>query len=265
MPIFSDQTARKVLLENTPKRIVSTVPSQTELLYYLGLNHNVVGITGFCAHPKAWKASKTIIGGTKDLQIAKIKGLKPDLIIGNKEENLKSQIEELAQNTPVWLSDIKTFNHALDMISSIGELLDKKEKANNLIQSITVKRNKFSSAQKVKALYFIWNEPFMVAGHNTFISSMLSECGFENCAPKTLERYPSLNLEQIAQCKAQVLLLASEPFSFTTKDAHFISQETGKNTMIVDGEYFSWYGSRMLKAFDYFQRLKNELNPYLSV
>src|ERR1035438_9640363 len=104
----TDQMGRRLELHSRPKRIISLVPSQTELLYDLGLRDEVVGITKFCIHPKAWMKTKTIVGGTKKLNIDKIIALNPDLIIGNKEENEKLQVEELMRNFPVWMSDISS-------------------------------------------------------------------------------------------------------------------------------------------------------------
>ena len=119
--IFTDQLGRKLILEKIPQRIISLVPSQTELLFDLGLEEEVVGITKFCIHPDSWFHSKTRIGGTKQFDFEKIKSLQPDLIIGNKEENDKEQIEELMKNFTVWMSDIKTLADACKMICEIGE------------------------------------------------------------------------------------------------------------------------------------------------
>ena len=132
---FTDMTGNQLTI-GVPKRIVSLVPSQTELLYDLGLNEEVVGITKFCVHPDRWFKTKTRIGGTKQLQIEKIKELKPDLIIASKEENVKEQIEELAKDFPVWISDVNNLEDALKMIGSIGELLQKQIQAQNLVNQI---------------------------------------------------------------------------------------------------------------------------------
>ncbi len=116
MPIFTDQTGREVSIPSHPQRIISLVPSQTELLFDLGLEEQVAGITKFCVHPEKWFRSKTRIGGTKNIKSALIHQLQPDLIIANKEENVKEQVEELAAHYPVWVSDIHDLQSALDMI-----------------------------------------------------------------------------------------------------------------------------------------------------
>ena len=124
MAIFKDDLGREVIIDEMPKRIISVVPSQTELLYHLHLNAEVVGITKFCVHPTEWFRSKTRIGGTKNVDIPKIKSLQPHLIIANKEENIQAQIEELANDFLVWVSDVNNIEEALRMIQAIGDRTD---------------------------------------------------------------------------------------------------------------------------------------------
>src|SRR5215213_9070876 len=106
MPLFTDQLSRNVEIIRSPKRIITVLPSQTELLYDLGLRDEVIAITKFCVHPKEWFQTKMRIGGTKQLNLQKIRDLKPDLILANKEENTREDIEELAKDFPVWISDV---------------------------------------------------------------------------------------------------------------------------------------------------------------
>lgn len=251
MPIYIDQCNRKVDIKSKPLRIVSTVPSQTELLSGLGLDTQVIGITAYCVHPSHYLTEKTVIGGTKNLQIEKIRSLQPDLIIGNKEENIKEQIEELAQEFPVWLSDINTVDDALAMIEAIGEICYAESKAREIVDSIRAKRQLLAHLPKRKALYFIWKDPYMVAGPNTFISHMMAEAGFENIAPNSEQRYPILSLSEVKALHADVILLSSEPYAFNSGDT-LDFWDGNQEVRIVDGELFSWYGSRMLKAFERF-------------
>ncbi len=254
MPIYLDQCQREVDIPSKPLRIVSTVPSQTEFLSALGLDEYLLGITAYCVHPIHYLREKVVIGGTKDLQIEKIKSLKPDLIIANKEENIKEQIEELAKNIPVWLSDINTVDNALEMMTSLGEICQEEVKAQKIISIIQEKRQSLGHLPKRKALYFIWKDPYMVAGPNTFISHMMTEAGFENIAPDNEQRYPSLSMEEIKALNADSILLSSEPYSFTTGDS-LAFWDDKSSVQIVDGELFSWYGSRMIKAFERFNQL----------
>jgi ABC-type Fe3+-hydroxamate transport system substrate-binding protein len=262
MPIFIDQLNRKIELPASPKRIISLVPSQTELLFDLGLRDEVVGITKFCIHPDEWFRSKTRVGGTKKFDFEKIKALEPDLIIGNKEENEQTQIEALMELYPVWMSDINTLKDAFDMITSIGTLVNKRQEAVNLKLEIEYAFNSFLSQQSEKKVlnktvaYFIWNEPYMVAGHDTFINEMLSMCGLKNVFTHKESRYPEVSSEELATINPELILLSSEPFPFKEKHVQTIQNICPKALIkIVDGELFSWYGSRLKKSPDYFKSL----------
>lgn len=256
---IKDQLNRKVQYKIPLKRIISTVPSQTEFLYDLGLETEVVGITKFCIYPEVWFRNKTRIGGTKDLKIDTITALNPDLIIGNKEENQKEQIELLQQKIPVWLSDVVTFDDALAMMRMIGELVDRSEKANIIIQKIIEKKTKFqlkyNHQKRLKVAYFIWRKPYMVAANDTYIHEMLRIFGAENVF-ENQKRYPEITLSDLADNAIDAIFLSSEPYPFQTK--HFEEFQAfcpNVPIVLVNGEAFSWYGSRMLQAFDYFDSL----------
>ncbi|MGB1243003.1 MAG: helical backbone metal receptor [Chitinophagales bacterium] len=265
-PIFTDQMGNKIVLKHTPpKRIISLVPSQTELLYDLGLREEVIGITKFCVHPQEWFESKSKIkvGGTKNFHIDRIEALQPDLIIGNKEENVKEGIEALQQKFPVWMSDIHTFKDALQMIEQVSILVGKEKEGKKLLKGI--KRgfedlqNIFSPKKAVSVLYLIWRKPYMAAGSDTFIDEMLKVCNFDNGA-KHLSRYPVLTQEDLQNLSPKLLLLSSEPYPFREKhisELQFLLPHT--KIVLVDGEFFSWYGSRMLKAASYFKKLIGSL------
>ena len=122
MPIYPDQTGHSINLTAIPKRIISVVPSQTELLFDIGLDEEVIGITKFCVHPEQWFRTKKRVGGTKQLNIDIINSLKPDLIIANKEENTREEISLLQSKYHVWTSDIGHLNDALCMIYDIGSI-----------------------------------------------------------------------------------------------------------------------------------------------
>jgi len=251
-----NQTIRLAPITMGTRRIVSLVPSQTELLHYFGLEDEVVGITKFCIHPKEWFESKARVGGTKAVDLEKVLVLNPDLIIGNKEENTKEDIEMLKSVAPVWMSDIFDLSDAILMIRQLGELLDITEKADQLIEEIL---NQFSllhdfvEKQSLKgktALYFIWNEPGYVAGKNTFIDAMMSECGLKNATRET--RYPEIPLS----IQPDFVFLSSEPFPFEEKHIESFQNRYPKSKIVlVDGEMFSWYGSRLKDAPSYFQGL----------
>ncbi|MCX6295539.1 MAG: helical backbone metal receptor [Bacteroidetes bacterium] len=254
--------------------MISLVPSQTELLFELGLKEEVVGITNFCVHPEEWYRTKTRVGGTKKIDLEKIKALKPDLIIGNKEENDQFQIEELMKDYKVWMSDIYTLKDALNMILSLGMVLDKHKEATNIKLQIESDFKHFipleylsdrglESNQRYwqKVAYFIWNDPYMVAGNNTFINEMLKTCGLQNVF--NADRYPEVNVTQIKSAAPEIIFLSSEPFPFKEKQVlEFQRMCPDAIVLVVDGEIFSWYGSRLLKATTYFKQLIEKISSH---
>ncbi len=254
METFVDQMNQTVRLENNPSRIISIVPSQTELLYDLGLENEVVGITKFCIHPNKWFRSKNRVGGTKKVDIEKVKTLKPDLIVGNKEENSKEDIQKLKEIAPVWMSDVFNLEDALFSIREIGKMTRKTVESERLIEEILIEFNDLvqftSRAIKKTVLYFIWNEPRFVAGKNTFIDDMLSRCGLINLSKN--ERYPEVESE----LTPDYIFLSSEPYPFKEKHIEeFQKSYPTSKIVLVDGEMFSWYGSRMKIAPKYFKEL----------
>ncbi len=254
MPTFTDQLGRWVDVPATPRRIVSLVPSITELLYTLQLDDQVTGITKFCVHPESWFRQKTRVGGTKNIRPGVIHELQPDLIIANKEENVKEQVDELAKKYPVYITDVNNLNDALEMIEQIGTITGTPAKATSLISEINSAFNHLQTTNnKPQTGYLIWRNPYMTIGNDTFIHDMLLRCGLQNIFDNTT-RYPAIDTWQLKQC--DLLLLSSEPFPFTQKHIDEL-QPLLPNTriMLVDGEMFSWYGSRLLNAPAYFNSL----------
>lgn len=253
-----DQAGRDFLLNKIPNRIISVVPSQTELLYDMGLEKKIVGITKFCIHPSIIFKNKTRVGGTKKLNIEKIFSLNPDLIIANKEENTESDILLLSKKIPVWVSDIKNIDDACNMIMDIGKICDTENIARDIYMRIKNSVDKKKNTIKRSAVYLIWNNPIMAAGSDTFINEMMYIAGFNNLI--TLKRYPEINIEYLQSLSPQYLLLSSEPFPFKEKHISYFSTFLPNTKIIlVDGEMFSWYGSRILKSFSYFELLKNSI------
>ena len=252
---YTDQIGHTIHLPHPPRRIISLVPSQTELLFDLGLGEEVVGITKFCIHPEHWFRNKQRVGGTKDFKTELILSLQPDLVIANKEENTENGIRDLQSKVPVWTSDITTLEKALQMIASIGQLCGREERAKQLCLDIRQSFQEYKPASTgKKAAYFIWRDPWMLAGHDTFISDMLRHCGFINYTSEN--RYPEVTFEQLRNDPPDLLLLSSEPFPFREKHIQELQEATGLSRMLlVDGEYFSWYGSRLKNAISYFKSL----------
>ena len=251
---YRDHLGRKVSVSQKPKRIISLVPSLTELLYDLGLDKEVVGVTKFCVHPKHWRKEKTVIGGTKNFKIDLIQSLNPDLIIANKEENNEEGILEVSDFCPVWVSDVTGVSSALDMISAIGDITGRVEEAHSIVAKIKASFKEIKPRQIEKAVYLIWQKPYMAAGSDTFISQMMSVFGEENLI-KTY-RYPEISLENIKALKPDVVLLSSEPYPFKEVHKRELSEALNCRVELVDGEIYSWYGSRMSKVLDYFKKFK---------
>lgn len=320
MPVYTDQLGNTVDIPFFPQRIVSLVPSQTELLFDLGLDHRVIGITKFCVHPGSWFRSKTRVGGTKSLKNEVIAGLQPDLILANKEENVKEQVNELARHYPVWTSDIHDLESAMDMIERVGGITGCAEKgleivgrirdgfaglaelhkhagnatshnfsedsthtaataipgdnlpsesethnntqkpnsANTGIDSLSAK-NPQSFHKPLKTAYLIWRNPFMTIGGDTFIHDMLNRCGLQNIFDD-MTRYPEVTIETLRGRQCELLLLSSEPYPFKQNHIDELQEQLpGTKILLADGEMFSWYGSRLLKAPEYFIQLLQKL------
>jgi ABC-type Fe3+-hydroxamate transport system substrate-binding protein len=254
MPVYTDQLGRWVDVPASPRSIVSLVPSITELLYTLQLDNEVTGITKFCVHPESWFKQKVRIGGTKNIKADVIHELHPDLIIANKEENVKEQVDELAKHYPVYITDVNNLGDALEMIEQIGLITNRLTNAMHLLSQIN---SAFTSlrptATQLKAGYLIWRNPYMTIGNDTFIHDMLLRCGLKNSFGDTM-RYPAIDTWQLQQCN--LLLLSSEPFPFQQKHIDELQpQLPNTKIVLVDGEMFSWYGSRLLNAPAYFNSL----------
>lgn len=240
-------------------KIVSLVPSITELLFSLGLDEEVIGITKFCVHPKNWHQNKQRIGGTKNIHIEKIKLLAPDIVIASKEENVKEQVEVLLHFTKVHLTDVKNYKEALQMIKSVGTLVNKRFSADMMVQNIEKNFSSLSIKNKKRAAYFIWKDPWMTVGGDTFIHSMMQKAGFENVFEQE-QRYPIIDITTLSGLNIDYILLSSEPYPF--KEKHIVEMQQNIphiKIILVDGEMFSWYGSRMLEAAHYFQSLYQSL------
>jgi ABC-type Fe3+-hydroxamate transport system substrate-binding protein len=256
---FIDQLKQTVSVSYPPQRIVSLVPSQTELLADLGLEQEVVGLTKFCIHPASWRKEKTIVGGTKSFHHDRIKALHPDLIIANKEENTKEDILRLQEHYPVWVSDVQSLEEALQMIDGLGKVTGKKEQAQLLARQLAESFTTLPEFSVLKAAYLIWRKPYMVAGSDTFIHEMMKYAGFENVFANQ-QRYPAVNLEDIAALAPDVLLLSSEPYPFKEKHLEEFREACPHAVVqLVDGELFSWYGSRLQYAPAYFKALRSGL------
>ena len=240
-----------------PNTIISLVPSLTELLFDLGLGDKVTGRTRFCIHPKEKVEKVPIIGGTKNPHLDKIREIKPDLIIANKEENRQEDIEELKRDFEVHITEIGNINEALFTIHDIGWKCGAEQKAKNLIHKIQEQMKEVPDEKPMTAAYMIWRDPWMSVGNDTYIHSVMEHWKLENVfEDKT--RYPKTSLEELSYKKPDVILLSSEPYPFKEKHIKEVSNVCkGTSILLVNGEWFSWYGSRMLRAFEQLNVLRD--------
>jgi len=263
--IIFDQLKRELKIDYLPKRIISLVPSQTELLVDLGLEDQIVGVTKFCVHPQHLRKNKIIVGGTKDADFEKIRTLHPDIILCNKEENTPEMVGELEKLCPVHVSNVINIQDAIGLIKDYGKIFQVKDISVALIERLENELQQFKSLQKPdkNVLYFIWRKPWMVAGTDTFINSLLKLNNWKNIAPEKEGRYPEIQLEDIELLKPDLVLLSSEPFPFRKKHIEEIRKHYKGQIALVDGEYFSWYGSRLIPALKYFRKLQMKLSNSL--
>jgi ABC-type Fe3+-hydroxamate transport system substrate-binding protein len=258
--VSTDQTGRTIALEQAPFRIISLVPSQTELLADLGLENEVVGITKFCIHPESWYRSKTRVGGTKDFKTELIRSLHPDLIIANKEENDRERLESLMNDFPVWISDVHDLPSALSMIQEVGRLCNRAGESDKVSAFVASSFDALDAHISLKkkaeetCIYYIWKDPWLCAGSDTFIADMLRRCGLKVIPEHP--RYPEVNPSALHSDPPELILLSSEPFPFRQEHFESLQQFLPKSrVLLVDGEYFSWYGSRLKTAVPYFLSL----------
>lgn len=263
--IILDQVDRELHIDQTPVRIISLVPSQTELLVDLGLEAHIVGVTKFCVHPKHLRKNKTIVGGTKEVDYNKIRQLNPDIILCNKEENTPEMVKKLERITLVYVSDVINMEDAMEVIAHFGIIFNIRDLSASLLQRFQAQLSEFKGLYKEprRVVYFIWRKPWMVAGKDTFINSLLGLNNWENAAHDQAGRYPEIEIEDLATLQPDLVLLSSEPFPFKEKHITELRSHYKGPVELVDGEYFSWYGSRLIPALEYFRKLQMKLSNSL--
>lgn len=257
----TDHAGRTVTYAFPPQRIISLCPSLTDTLYALGLGDRIVGRTQFCIHPADRVKDVRRVGGTKQIKQDVIAELAPTLIIAEKEENPKDMVEELAEQYPVYVSDVESYEDALRMIEDLGYVTGTESAAQAMVREI---ESAFAALRPVRSLrvaYFIWQNPYMVAGNHTYIHSLLTKCGLVNVFAEADGRYPSITEEQIRAANPDVIFLSSEPFPFQqTHEDTFRTLFPDCDIVRVDGEMFSWYGVHMKEAAAYLIELLTMLN-----
>lgn len=230
-------------------RIISLVPSLTELLIDLGLKEQLVGRTRFCVHPKEEVEDIPIIGGTKNPRLDKIKKANPDYIVANREENKKEHIEELSEECKVNVTDIATIEDALITMHELGKELGAEKESNKLIEQINEVLNDIPDEPPLRTAYFIWKDPYMTVGSDTYIHNVMEHWKLQNVFSDK-RRYPKVNFYDVADKEPELILLSSEPYPFKEKHlSEFEEAFPNARVLLAEGEWFSWYGSHMLHSF----------------
>lgn len=231
------------------RKIISLVPSLTELLVDFGLKDQLAGRTRFCVHPKGQVKDIPIVGGTKNPRIDKIRSIQPDLIVANKEENRKEDIEELAHDFEVEVTDISSVEEAIAAIQRLGTRLGAREKALDIVAKARQRLDQRPDAPPLKIIYFIWKDPWMTVGGDTYISDVMQHWNLKNVF-KEVTRYPVVQLNDIKEYNPDLILLSSEPYPFKEKHIPLVEEACpDARVLLVEGEWFSWYGSHMVHSF----------------
>jgi ABC-type Fe3+-hydroxamate transport system substrate-binding protein len=246
-------------------RIISLVPSLTELLCSLGLACHLVGRTGFCIHPRHVLRNVPKVGGTKNVNIERIKRLAPTHVIVNVDENTRETALALRSVVPhVVVTHPLTVKDNLALYALFGELFGAREKAAELSLALTQRLDACKArAEPLRGvLYLIWKDPYMTVSKDTYIADMLLQGGMEQIGFDSKSRYPEIDIKPAA-ARASAILLSSEPYRFGSADQKALSTDTAKPVLLVDGEMMSWYGSRAISGLDYVHVLKAELEKTL--
>jgi len=243
-------------------RIVSLVPSITELLFDLGLKESVVGRTPFCIHPQNEISSVKRVGGTKTVNVEKILSVNPTHVILNIDENKSELFEALkGHEVEIIVTHPAKPEDNLALFDLLAYVFSCEERASHLASEFKKKlrtlRTKSSQFEHRKVLYLIWREPWMTISSETYISKMLNLINWESVPSQTEKRYPALSSDDLSLLDFDLCLLSSEPYPFKEKHIAEIHDASGdcRPTFLVDGEKLSWYGSRALKGIDYLLEL----------
>jgi ABC-type Fe3+-hydroxamate transport system substrate-binding protein len=247
-----DGRGRALQVPRPPERIVSLVPSTTETLFSLGLGDRVVGITRFCVHPKDHLQAIPKVGGTKDVDVDRVRALRPDLILGNCEENTR-EIFEALDDLPLWASFPRDVDGALEDLVALGGLTGTELAAEALVSTISDRRaslrSAVTSAGLFRFVYLIWRRPWMRAGPDTFIARLLAEAGGIEALGPAEARFPTVSPTELRG--VDLVLLSSEPFPFRARHVHELVEQgvPADRIRFVDGELCSWHGARMAFSF----------------
>ena len=265
----TDARGAAINLPLPPRRIISLVPSTTESVHALGAGDRLVGVTRYCVLPPEAREKTSVVGGTKSPRLDVIRNLKPDLILGNKEENREQDVTELDTVAPVYVAFPRDLTTAIEELRILGVLLQRNDAARKLIDNLALARTHLTQESRTRApfrfLYLIWQKPYMAAGTATFIDALIREAGGRNVIAPEAGRYPQLTVGEIEELRPDVVLFSSEPFPFEAKHTTEFLRATGDpsslkgRTLLVDGQLLSWHGARLRDGIPYLADMAREI------
>ena len=261
-----DALGRSLTIRQRPERIVSLVPSLTEALFAFGLEREIVGVTRFCVEPRQGVAGKTKVGGTKALDIAKIRALKPDLVVASAEENSPADVAQLIDDgCPVFVTLATGVESAIDLLRQLATITGTTAAARPIIQEAKEALASMVAAsadlERVRVFCPIWRNPYMTCGRSTYVGDVIAVCGGRNVFDGRRERYPRLELVEMVALDPQVILLPSEPYRFTKRhkaDFEAFAEVTAVrngHVFLIDGKMLTWYGPRTARSLSEVKRL----------
>ncbi len=235
-------------------RIVSLVPSITELLCALGLADQIVGRTGFCIHPREVVRGIPKVGGTKSVNVAKVRDLEPTHVIVNVDENEKPTADAIAEFVPhvVVTHPLAPLDN-LALYRQMGAIFGRAREAEELCARFQAGYDEAASRRYAQrnVLYLIWKDPWMTVSRDTYISRTLALFGLQTLPADASERYPKITLDEPWLSGVEEIFLSSEPYAFREKHLHEVSERLGKPARLIDGEMTSWYGNRAIRGLAY--------------
>jgi ABC-type Fe3+-hydroxamate transport system substrate-binding protein len=253
---IADALGRPFSLGRASERIVSLVPSLSEALFAFGLGERIAGVTRFCVEPREGVAGKAKVGGTKTLDVAAVEALRPDLIIASAEENREEDVRRLIEGGwPVFVTLPTTVRGAIDLLGQLAALTDSTEAARPIIQeaeeALAAVRAANVGREPLRVFCLIWRDPYMTIGPDAYMHDVIAVCGGRNIFEGRKERYPRVELAEIAALDPEAILLPSEPYRFRQRhlaDFEPFTQVAAVrlgNVLLVDGRMLSWYGPRI--------------------
>ena len=262
--LVRDALGREHDFTEPPQQVVSLVPSITETLFVLGLAEQIVGVTDFCIHPAQALRTKTRVGGTKNPLLERILELNPDLVLANKEENRRRDVEWLEQaGVRVFVTYARTVQEAVEEIHLLARLTRTEDRAQPLLAEIEEEIQEAKSRmseRRPRVVALIWKKPYMAVGGNTFAHDLMLQCGGENHFQNAPRRYPRIDENELVVAEPELILLPTEPFAFAEADRLELMQldcpaaREGR-IHVIEGELLSWYGPRMARALRVLSRL----------